>query len=258
MSRFAFLLTLSILSILTLFPSCVKDDETVENPGELAGLGDQSGDLQGAKFSLPSGIELNGKIMGLSYASPFDSDPYFLPNPAKVKKIESQGSMVKQARNVSSYYDTVLGSGYYVMVLIPLKNTTNQDRELILPARLIIKAKSSDDQNGILLKETKLSIPAGKTYNVALCMYCGNLNKNSSSSKSEYEWGVISNSSLIKELTDILADRKINIEEFTSSNSETYYSQISEIQDILWSITDSNSGLSNEDKTWLKSLPKSI
>lgn len=252
MSKIKFLLLLSILSTAFLLSSCSDDDEINEIPGEISGLGDQPGELQGAKFSLPAGIELDGKITGLGslYPSGLNNNDDLAP----FKKVSRPENTITRA---AVTYDITRGSGRFVVILIPLKNTTNSDKELIFPARLIVKALSSDDQNGILLKETKATIPANEQYKIALAMYCGNASRHPSSTSSEYEWGVISNSPLLKELTDMLVDKKINIEEFTSANSSTYSGQVSKLQRILWSITDSSYGLSDNDKAYIKALPQS-
>lgn len=254
MSKIKFLLLLSVLATAALFSSCSDDDDKIaEIPGEISGLGNQPGELQGAKFSLPAGIELDGKITGLWSITPVG---LYDNHPVAVSKNISRSETTAE-RIAASDYDVARGSGRYVIIFIPLKNTTNSNKELVFPARLIVRALASKYQNGVLLKETKVTIPANKQYKIALAMYCGNADKSASGTSAEYEWGVISNSPLLKELTDMLVDKKINIEEFTSANLSTYSSQVSELQSILWHITDSSYGLSDDDKAYIKALPKS-
>lgn len=253
MSKIKLLLIFSVLFSAILSTSCSKDDDKInEKPGEIAGLGEFAGELQGGKFNLPSGITLVSEITGVSSSVLYGaSDFASVPSSKKV----DLSNEISQSSVLANSYDVLVGSGKWVLVRIPLKNTTNASKEVIFPARLIVKAKSSTHQNGILLKQVKVAIPANKEYNIWLQMYCGNEHRGPSSAFASYEWGVISNSPLLKELTDILADKKINIEEFSSSSS-IYENQRDRIQSILWRITD-GSGMEQKDIDWLRALPKS-
>lgn len=84
-------------------------------------------------------------------------------------------------------------------------------------------------------------------------MHCGNSSLNPSSSSEKYEWAVISNSSLIVDLCNRLANKKINYEEFSIGESG-YGTQVNKLQDILWRLTD-GTGITESDIEYIDSLP---
>lgn len=219
-----------------------------QEPGKIPGLGEYPGEIQGTPFALPDGVYLNGSITGASMAY----------DPASFKKeMRQEEEVQKIIFNFVFSEDVVVGSGFDVILAIPLVNSNSTESEVIFPARLVMKAKSSDYQNGILLKETKVKIPAGASYTVALIMYCGNLHRSGSSVTSFYELGVILDSPLIKDLTDRLVDKKINYEEHTKSEENQYWTQYERLADMVWDLTDRGIALSEENKTWIANLPLS-
>ena len=235
----------AFLAFAVLFTSCSNDDDEKEviiddQPGEISGLGDAPGELTGIEFTLPNGVELEGDIYGAS-------SQYSLKTKGDEVE-ESDFDNLKASVNV-------IGSGKWVQVAVRLKNLTNRDIDVIFPARLVVKSLSNRYQNGVLLKKTKTTVLANETHSVALLMYCGNKNLSPSSSYQKYEWAVISNSSLIVDLCNRLANKKINYEEFTDSKS-VYGNQVGPLQSILWRLTD-GSGLSDSDIEYIESLPNS-
>ncbi|WP_165022374.1 hypothetical protein [Dysgonomonas sp. ZJ279] len=252
-------LRLTLLLCLALsFTFCSSDDDNdnpidnnvvVDTPGLISGLGDKEGELTGTPFVLPTGITLDGVITG-------SRSHYYKSLASKESKLSSQlvSDFITKA---SAEVDVVMGSGYYVSLYIPLKNTTAQDIEVTFPAGTIIVSNSGDYQNGVLLKKVSVKVPAGnKTLGFVLLMYCGNNSKSSSSSSETYKWGVVSNSSLIVDLCNRLADKKINYEEF-EKGEEAYNDQCVELQSILWSLTDYGDALNTNQIQWIDALPKS-
>lgn len=230
-----------------------NDNDDFEPPvsGLIPGLGNVQGDLTGTPFVLPAGISLNGSILG-SY------DVY--TNPIIVAS-EGGESFYPQKKSdvvveVEVMVDTVLGSGYNVVLYIPLKNTTASPIEVVLPAGLIIVAGSSDFQDGVLLKKVSFEVPANKTYGIILLTYSGNERKSTSLPSITYKWGVVSNVPVLTDLCDRLANKKINYEEFERA-SEIYNIQSKELQNILWAITDDVGAYKNQLE-WVDNLPQSV
>lgn len=268
MKKFNFFPTLQhcipMLMFALVFTACSKDDDNDENidddievvvnePGKISGLGETSGELTGIPFTLPEGVVLESDITGYN---PYDAE---LRTAQETKaSIVNNKKMIKSLPlTKSSIYNKAIGSGTFVYVILNLKNNTSKDINIEFPARLIIKSRSGDYQNGVLLKKTRASIPASQSYKIMLMMYCGNYSKDSSEPDEKYDWGVISNSSLIVDLCKRLADKKINYEEFNGNDIDYYYSHLAFLQNMLWKLTDEGQALSEDDIAYINRLPKS-
>ncbi len=224
-----------------------------QEPGQIPGLGEYPGEIQGDPFTLPEGVYLNGSITGDSYDYSRRST---LVKGEPLPKDFYQKDMFYFLRG-----DAILGSGHPVIVSIPLINSNPTPTEVVFPARLVMKARSTLDQNGLLLKKASTVIPAGSEYTVTLVMYCGNLSRMGSSPSSLYEIGVIINSPLIEDLTKRLVDKKINVEEHAQDETpfydSVYYEQYERLSNIVWNLTDRGIALSEDDKQWIANLPLS-
>ncbi|WP_185211256.1 hypothetical protein [Sphingobacterium mizutaii] len=241
-----------LLSLVLAFAvsSCSKDDkdndiEIVEDkPGKIPGLGNTDGEPTGQKYSLPEGIELQGEITG--YEGDINTTARARSKKAMVAR---RSSDLKAEVPADLSPDFSRGSGYFVRLGIKLKNSTSTTKKLELPAGLIIKSRSGDYQNGVLLKKVSIDIPANKTIYLDLHMYCGNEKKSASSEYEKYDLAVISNSSSLHDLINRLKNKKINIEQYYKDNKvdQSYNALVGKLQDILWTITDSEDGLNEDD-----------
>lgn len=228
------------------FTFCGNDDNEEPIPevkGLIPGLGSVPGELTGQPFSLPVGILLNGVIQGRydSYTSTV---------------IVSSQSVQSDKPKAEANINAVVGSGYNVVVYIPLRNTTANDIEVVFPAGLIIVANSTNFQNGVLLKKVSVTVPANTAYRVILLTYSGNEELSASSPSVNYSWGVVSDAPLLIDLCNKLADKKINYEEFEQGDA-VYNTQSKELQNILWAITD-DTGTYKEQIEWIDALPESV
>jgi len=259
-------LALLLCSVLVL-SACSKDDDDKKNEavnypaGEIPGLGEEPGELTGTPFKLPAGIEMQGIIKGLSSSIMPFSTPVESSTGIFQKKEKSLVEKQQISLRASAKAEIVVGSGHFVRVLILLNNNNDRDTEITFPAGLIVRALSSKNQNGVLLKKTSVTVPKKGSLAIGLVMYCGNSHRSPSGSSDEYEWGVITDSQLILDLCDRLKNKKINFEEFNSSNYDTFSEQVNRLQSILWSLTDYPSemyeGLSEWDKEYIDKLPNS-
>lgn len=263
--KFNFHPILIFLFLMVFVVSCSKKDAVdpivTHEPGEIPGLGNTLGELTGSPFVLPGGLTLEGEITGYDgyyygQGPAISNDKLELPQAKKhAKELSTREVSFANLKAVSGVSE--VGSGRYVRLLIHVRNNTGSKKTLNFPAGLIIKSRSGDYQNGILLKKTSVEIPANDVHAVVLYMYCGNESRSASSSYEQYDWAVVSNSSLIVDLCNRLADKKINYEEFEYNDLGTYNTQRSKLQSILWKLTDNYAPLSDEDIDWINGLPGS-
>ncbi len=150
----------------------------------------------------------------------------------------------------------IMGSGRFVQLFIRIDNSTNKNIILEFPAGLIIKSRSGNYQNGVLLKKVRVPIAAKGLSDIVLLMFCGNVKKSSSSSSETYDWAVVSNSSLVVDLCNRLANKKINYEEFSKDKLSIFKSQLTDLQSAVWSVTDKN-GLTEYNLKFIDGLPNS-
>lgn len=247
--------------------SCSSDNDdpdpadpiSYDEPGSISGLGLDRGELTGKDFSLPGGIVLDGDITGY-YAS----------------SRTVSGTESTRAHTPPSYYydyykslerrdfDVAVGNGYAVPLWIKLKNTTGSDITVTFPAGLIVKTRNWEAQYGLLVKETRVVVPGNGTLAVLMYTHCCHLGISAPNQSNILSWGVVSNSSLLLELCDLVKDKKINREEFTSY-TQVYFNQAYYIQECLWNLTgvaiegqDRYTGqLTEEEKAWFAALPAS-
>ena len=252
-----------LLGMFAFFTSCSDDDEpTVEvvefEVGEIPGLGNTEGELTGTPFTLPNGVTLIEDITGKGSQSGYWNFSRTASFTNKDGTIVSRSLSPPVSRSATENH--YFGSGYgYVDLLIPMHNSLNQSVTVTFPAALILRNDAGDCQNGVLLKKVVVTIPAGSDYYLNLAFYCGNADKSSAGSSDVYSLGVVSNAKPLLDLCDKVKNKKINIEEFNPASSDDYYiykSQINDLQDIVWEVTDGN-GLSESQIAYINALPNS-
>jgi hypothetical protein len=259
------------LSMILFFSSCSSDDESIQEenlitvvkhtPGQIPGFGNTPGEITGEKFYLPAGINLKEGIRGYT-----EDSKYFQPDEDLISLMLSdfsKNSMINFSQKSSENNLTVQserGSGTSVVLIVSLENTTDKSIVVEFPAGLIFESKSKQVQHGVLLKKTQVKVPAKSTYNVRMFTYCGNLGIPSPNQTQDIELlGImtISNSSLIRELCDLLANKKINYEEFTMPEEwDIFNKQCNKLQGFIWKQTNGK-GIDNKDREYINSLPKS-
>ncbi|MDR1554959.1 MAG: hypothetical protein LBS39_02910 [Campylobacteraceae bacterium] len=218
-----------------------------DSPGAISGLGDASGEVTGEVFQFPDGVILEGDVLGIGGSS------------LKVNNI-NQPNYYKPSFNAVTITgaNATIGSGsVYVRLVFSLNNTNNVDTEVVFPAGLVAISTTGDSQNGLLIKETSVVIPANSRYKVVLIMYCANLHRATAGGYYYNNFFIVSNSSTLQELFDLVKDKKINNEEYDSSQSSTYSNIVGNLQDIVWSITDDANGLNDSHKEYIANLPDS-
>ncbi|MDR3346430.1 MAG: hypothetical protein LBS73_04560 [Campylobacteraceae bacterium] len=155
---------------------------------------------------------------------------------------------------ISGSYDVAVGSGRnYMKVSIPLRNRNSTATKVTFPARLIARSSTGERRHGILLKNSSVIVPANSLYEVMLVMYCGNIHEDTSHG-GLHDKLIVSDSDTLKDLTQRLANKKINVEEYSDDESDVYWEIACVLQNIVWSVTN-GSGLSQAKKDWIAALP---
>lgn len=277
MKKIKFVLALLVAMSVLVFSCVTEDDDTVANkpweidipivdydPGQIPGLGNTDGDPTGVPYELPHGFELGGAITG------FDGKiTRGLSNGSKVKGVNLPIQVLLTRNDASNRI--AVGSGYEnVRLLVKLKNTLNQKNSIVFPAGLVVKSRSGNYQNGLLIKKTKeVVFQPDEDKEIILDMYCANAYKSASSVSEEYDMFVISDASPVWDLIHSVADRVINWEELPSYSKEdfarlyddlshfhsllalyqSYYQYLGNVlQKIVWQITDYGILLNEENR----------
>jgi hypothetical protein len=209
------LLSLSLLLlVMAALPACKKDkDETPAIVQNNDGFGKSTKEPVGRAFSLPAGVELLSKdaIVGFDF---FDCD-------AQEEK----------------------GTGGDVALCMNFRNTTNKAITITLPAGLIFISNSTEDQNGLLIKNETIVIPANTTYTIGLNLYCINEERDGSDIFDTYKMGPITENAALTELIGLVKNKNL---------TKTEYAEV--VQEAVWSITDAK-GLTAEDRKAIAALP---
>jgi hypothetical protein len=224
-------------------------------PGAISGLGNTPGDVTGDVFEFPEGVSIEGSVGGVSgynlniieqnqKSTETINDYYDEPNFLNI--------------DMSREYDALIGSGgKYVLISFNLKNSSDVEKTVVFPAGLLLISTSGRSQNGLLIKKTSVTIPALTTYRVILAMYCANASRSSAKGHGYNNVFIVSNSSTLQGLFDLVANKKINIEEYEDSESSEYSTLVNNFTSIVWHITDSSYGLTDRDRSYIAGLPNS-
>lgn len=219
-------LLLCICLTCALLISCNKsaapanDMEDHERPGHITGMGPSTEALQGEPFHLGAGVAIDGGIKGVS-------------------ALESQGD-----------YCQVIGSGSFVLLSLDLVNKTGKDTLLVFPAGLSFASRNLEDQNGLLIQEVRVHLEKGGSCKVLLYTYCINEHRHASSDESRYEFGPVCHAAPIKELIQLLADKKVNL---APGEKPSLDGPMGDIQLWIWQITDGE-GLTARDRQSISEL----
>ena len=134
-------------------------------PRDRPGLGSSTAAPQGATFSLPAGIELEGPIKGYSGDDPVECD--------------------------DKYGEHAYGHGELVRLCLIFRNQTNQPITVTLPPGLMFVARDLKIQNGLIPQRIAIEVPPGERFFAPVYMYCANGPRRPSSTQSEYDLGPI-------------------------------------------------------------------
>ena len=229
-------IVIGALLISVSFISCKKTSDAPDTSGNhvlnyytgsLSGLGTHGGLPAGFAFAWPSNIKIIGYMTG---GDPGSKTIFKLPK--NLKNIPS---------SLSKGNYTEYGIGTYVNVYMKLYNTNNTPYQLIIPSGVIMCDSFPNDttvvdtsQSGIIIPPDTINIPGSDTVGVCLKSFCLNEHHAAPSSLNKYKFAVITSNESLHTVVTILRNKK------------SLSAHISDIQTILWKITDGQ-GLSQAD-----------
>lgn len=191
------------------------------------GLGDDPGEPEGSPFTLPPGVTVSGTVFG---ANDVTSD---CGNGAPGN-----------------------GSGVYVQVCVPVRNSTGGPVEVVFPPGLIVVSAAEGFQNGLLVERVVVTVPAtppgpggppdGGTdpdaHVVPLFTYCLNESQNPNDTGTPYKLGPVTSDAALKDLLRLLEGKRIDTED-----------DVDVVQDAIYSITEGK-GLTLDDRNAIDKL----
>jgi len=264
----------AIMMALVTFSSCNEDDDPnkdpdeIENggeekPGQISGMGNNTGKIDGKAFVLPDGIVFDGDLSGIEWESLSNTYQMSLIVDKSEKKsalysILTNEITTRSIKEIFNYKYDMFGSGLNVNILIPLKNNTSRQINVEFPALLTFESSNSKYQHGILLKKVIVSVPANTTYRIVLQLYCCNKDRDMPDSSTKFLKPVVSNSKQLLYLSNLVKNKRINVEEVETMEQWSEYVTIATaLQEMVWKVTDYGKELDNADLAYIASLPES-
>jgi hypothetical protein len=182
-------------------------------------------DQQGAKLPRQSRVGL-----GPSTARP-RGRPMLFPLGVRIQG-QLRGGATKGER---------VGSGHgYVDVGFRL-SARDHPRQVRLPAGLTMVSKSTQVQNGLLVQDVHVNVPADSERQWVLAMYCANKARKPADGDTEFVLGPVVDDPALRDLFELLKDKTI-----PEDKTEL-------VQKAVWEITD-DGGLSTESRAELLGL----
>ncbi len=238
-----FCILIVTFSTLLLFNACHKDKDPQPTPTPtptvnpyLAGLGDHVGYPAGTAYALPAAIHLVSDIRGGYYSkSGVKKDKKTYKGPFPINLIP---------KSWVSY-----GTGTYVDLYFKLYNTLTTDTVVIIPGGLIFCDSLDNDssngiyQRGFILQNDTIYILALDTAFVALEAYCLNAGLSGSDYDAVYYIGPVTSNPNLNQIVTIM------------STKQYPFGHESEIQDIIWNVTDYGQNLTQTEIQFLNNLP---
>lgn len=184
-----------------------------------AGMGASEEPLDGTAYVLPAGVTISGIITGNGYDE----------------------------------YDEERGSGGLVQLSFIIKNARSTNVDVVFPQGLTTQNTTSEYQNGILAKQTSVTVPAQDSVYLHLLFYCLNVSAHASDASAIYNIGPITTIEAFKPLFEVCKNKKINIEQY-GSKTDKYESASSLVQSIVWCITHGKTFKKSQIKDMLSSV----
>ncbi|MCA9678703.1 MAG: hypothetical protein KC464_26985 [Myxococcales bacterium] len=178
----------------------------VSRPASAPGLGPSTKPPRGKRHALPKTVSVRGALKGKP----------------------SSGTRVGSGRG-------------YVDVGLQLDGGATSTA-IFMPAGLVMISKSTSTQNGLLVQDVRIVVPAKARTQWILAMYCANHDRSPADDSDEFEFGPVTQDPAFKDLFEILAGRTIP-DDMTDS-----------VQQAVWQITDGG-GLTPETRAMLTALP---
>lgn len=229
--------------------SCDKDEDSKKGTSQdtekapinyLQGLGNEPGMPVGYPFSLPPRVRVIGEIRG--GVPQQQSVPYGL---FFIDKSKYEGKFpLFSIKNYVTY-----GTGTYVNLYFQLGNSINAPITVSLPGGLIFCDIQDTDttrpvyQRGLLLQTVYIPIAPLDTAYVHLPLYCLNKTLPAPNFNVIYTFGPVTANQELNQMIDIMEPKAYP------------YGEESNLQEIIWNITDYNMALTQEEIDYMNALP---
>jgi hypothetical protein len=243
MKKYVQNLAVLLLALTLVFGACkkaeVQDDPPppVNNEDPInynAGLGNNPGYPVGMTYTLPNNIQIIGDIRGGVEGRTSD-----------INKTEYKGPfpIAQNTRNWVTY-----GSGTFVNLYMLLYNSSTAPVNVAFPGGLIFcdtqdNGHEPQFQRGLVLQTVNISVPAQDTAWVHLPCYCLNASLGVPGFNTVYYIGPISTNPQLNQLVLLMAPKQ-----YPLGNE-------SQMQGIVWNITDHGQTLTPAEIQFINSLP---
>ncbi|MBX3190329.1 MAG: hypothetical protein KF819_25240 [Labilithrix sp.] len=207
MRRFCLALALSLPFALA--SAACSSNDAGDGGGCKVGANAAYANPAGTPFALPAGVEQVGEITG----------DFSTPECETAEDVEYGGDLLPAC--------------------VGLKNTTGAEIVVKIPAGLFFISEDPEVQNGIILQDHDLTIPAGATKYFRFDLFCANKNCIFGSKASRFTFGNVTNDPLLRELVDLAKNKVLR----RSTGSKTAYV----FGQAIWDVTE-GLGLSAERK----------
>lgn len=187
---------------------------------------------------VPDEVKSSGPGFGSSKRRPDGQALVFPAGIEIVGKPQWDENCAKQPGNPTS------GSGP-VRFCIQFSNTTRAPVLVTIPAGTVFISESTDSPNGLIVKEIKTSIPAWNTPSIQLMAYSVNEDRKSPGKTFEAS-PVWTSHEGFSELLDLLAEKKINVEDYAGENPPGEIAQLVQVSVYELAHTGSLSAMSRE------------
>lgn len=203
------------------------DEGTDSEYAEYPGMNANTEPLRGTTFTLPAGIEMS--------------------------EMCGQDDQRENELGFESL-DNMYGSGLCVIASFTLTNTTSSAITVTFPAGLMVQAASSEDQNGILVKDVEIKVKGNNTQDVTMMFYCLNASSHGSSSESRFTIAGVTTIDAFDAIFDVCAGKKVNIEEYSKLTFLKYFGAVTTIQELVWGTTQGRTYTKEEVEKYLKKI----
>ena len=176
------------------------------------------------------------------YATPAGTT-FALPPGVTLQNDEITGDFEPDCKAES---DPIEYGGDQIIACMGFTNTTTGEITVKLPAGLFFIVKAQDGQNGLMLQDHDLTVPAGKTSFFKINLFCANKHCAFGRKTDRYRFGNVTNDAKLLELVGLA--RKVRLE-YGHTDEAYAFGQ------AIWDITDGDGTVTAEHRALIAGLP---
>lgn len=176
--------------------------------------------------------------------------PFALPAGVTLEGGEATGDLSGVCEQRSS--SLIEYGGDLLPVCLSLVNGTDADITFTLPAGLFFLSKAADGQNGIMLHDHVITVPAKDTLYVRINLFCANKHCYFGRATDRYTFGNVTNDPKLLELIALAA--KVNLGDAVDGDNDSRSDAAYAFGQGVWEITEGGT-LSDETRALIADLP---